>query len=485
MAKQKPGFLSKEKKDIGVIIIPAVFFLFSGFVFKLFSVDFSPLFLAVLFYVYARYMRKIEKLPAYIDLLILTGLAAVLFLSIKQWFLFSAVKPERFILNALYGGGTIFFVLLVMLLFENLELSLLFSFFASALAGSIEKGDFTLTISLFSAALCTSLLCYRIRRRSQIINAGTIGGLAFFLIRLVVEDYQSFSMISISDFSFLLSIGREGLAYALCGLGGALLVNGALPIGEYVFKTVTSISLLELSDFNHPLLRKMILEAPGTYQHSLVVANLAESAAESIGANPLLARVGAYYHDIGKMTKSNYFVENLMPYRDAHKDLKPSISKMIIMNHVKEGVDMALKHRLNPRIIDFIQQHHGKSLVYYFYHRAKELEPDKEREYQEEYRYPGPRPQSREVAIVSLADAIEALSRTLEEPTPSRLEEMVREVVRKKFFEGELDESNLTLRDLERITRSFVRVLNAIFHTRINYPKDESTSKKSAKTKED
>jgi putative nucleotidyltransferase with HDIG domain len=235
--------------------------------------------------------------------------------------------------------------------------------------------------------------------------------------------------------------------------------------------------LLELSDFNHPLLKKMILEAPGTYQHSLVVANLAEAAAESIGANPLLCRVGAYYHDVGKIIKPHYFVENQIPYRDVHKNLKPSISKMIIINHVKEGAELAKKYRLRQTIIDFITEHHGRSLVYYFYQRAKELHDQQDHE--EEYRYPGPRPQSKEIAIVSLADTIEAFSRTMEEPTPARIKEMVKDVVRKRFTEGELDESELTLKDLERITESFVRILNAIFHTRINYPQNGSDKKSS------
>jgi hypothetical protein len=200
------------------------------------------------------------------------------------------------------------------------------------------------------------------------------------------------------------------------------------------------------------------------------VANLSEAAAEAIGANSLLVRVGAYYHDIGKVVKPEYFAENQGLHQDVHRDLKPSMSKLIIVNHVKDGVELARKYHLNPRIIDFITQHHGTSLVYYFYHLAKELEPEVEHE--AEYRYPGPKPQSREIAMVSLADTIEAVSRTLEEPTPARIEEMVREVVRKKFMEGELDESGLTLKDLEKITQSFIRMLNAIFHTRVNYPKE-------------
>jgi putative nucleotidyltransferase with HDIG domain len=246
---------------------------------------------------------------------------------------------------------------------------------------------------------------------------------------------------------------------------------------------VTNISLLELSDFNHPLLRKLILEAPGTYQHSLVVANLSEAAADAIGANSLLARVGAYYHDVGKLEKPTYFVENIVGYKDMHKDLKPSMSKIIIVNHVKDGVDLARRYHLKRRIIDFIIEHHGKTLVYYFYQRARELEPQKQHE--EDYRYSGPKPQSKETAIVSLADTIEALSRTLDEPTPSRVEEMIREVIKKRFMEGELDESNLTLKDLEKITQKFVHVLNALFHSRVNYPKEDDRNNKSSEDKED
>ncbi|MCM8819776.1 MAG: HDIG domain-containing protein, partial [Candidatus Omnitrophica bacterium] len=262
----------------------------------------------------------------------------------------------------------------------------------------------------------------------------------------------------------------------------SIIVIGILPICELIFRVTTNISLLELLDFNHPLLRRLILEAPGTYQHSLVVANLSEAAAEAIGANMFLARVGAYYHDIGKILKPQFFVENIVGYKDAHKNLKPSMSKLIIINHIKDGVELAKKYHLNPKIIDFIAQHHGRTLVYFFYQKAKELEPQAGLE--EEYRYPGPKPQSPEVAIVSLADTIEALSRTLTEPTPSRIEEMVTEVVKRRFLEGELDESKLTLKDLEKITQSFIRMLNALFHTRINYPKNEDRNQKSTKNKE-
>ncbi|MBN2483812.1 MAG: HDIG domain-containing protein [Candidatus Omnitrophica bacterium] len=459
--------LKRNNFHIGPILLGTGFFLVIGALFFIYSIDFSPILLALILFMYARSVRKIEGLPSYVDLLLLTSIAVIITLLTMITFKMSG-----------YAVSAIGFIMLVTLLFDNLELSLIFAVFISFLAGSVEGGNFNLVLSLFSASGCAAMFSYRIRRRSQIIRAGILSGLIQFFVALVVEQSKDFFILTPINLSLL-------QLNVLNGLISSIIVIGILPIFEYIFKVVTNISLLEMSDFNNPLLRKMILEAPGTYQHSLVVANLAEAATEAIGANSLLARVGSYYHDIGKIPKANYFVENLIPYRDAHKDLKPSISKIIIMNHVKEGAELGQKHRLNPRIIDFIEQHHGRSLVYFFYQRAKELDPEREKEYKEEYRYPGPKAQSKEVAIVGLADTIEAVSRTLEEPTPARIKEMVADVVRRKFMEGELDESNLTLRDLERITQSFVRVLNAIFHTRVSYPKDESANKKSPKNKED
>ncbi|MBU1122282.1 MAG: HDIG domain-containing metalloprotein [Candidatus Omnitrophota bacterium] len=446
--------IANRKVNLNSLLIGIVFFFSVGVVFFIYSVDFSPLIMISLLLIYAKFLRKIEKLPSYLDLSILSVTAVVV----------SIVTTATFKLSG-YGIPVIGFIILITLLFDDLELSLLFAIFFSFLGASVDGGNFNVGVSLFSGSLAAAIFSFRVRRRFQIIRAGLLAGSIQFFVAFIIERDLNFFFLSTMDLSLL----------KVCFINGALSAGIALtflPIFEYVFKVVTSVSLLELSDFNHPLLRRLILEAPGTYQHSLVVANLSEAAAESIGSNSLLVRVGAYYHDIGKMIKPNYFVENLVGYKDVHKDLKPSMSKLIIVNHVKDGVELAKKYRLNPRIIDFITQHHGRTLVYYFYHRAKELEP--ETEHEEEYRYSGPRAQSKEAAIVGLADTIEAQSRTLEEPTPSRIEEMVRDVVRKRFMEGELDESNLTLKELEKITQSFIRVLNAIFHTRINYPKEES-----------
>ena len=454
----------RRRKLKGEFFLALLLFAFVGVIFYLYNLDISFLALLPLLFIYAKFLRKIEKLPSSFNLLILTLLIIIVFFIIAVIF-----KLSAFWLPAIGFG------ILITLLFDNLELSFLFCVFLSFLSASLTNKDFSVAISLFSSSFLASMLSFRIRRRTQIIKAGILAGLMQFIVVFLVHNFPSFKNF---NFTHLEELG-------ICVGGGivsSVVIVGILPIFEFIFGVVTNISLLELSDFNHPLLRKMILEAPGTYQHSLIVANLAEAASEAIGANSLLARVGAYYHDIGKILKPQYFVENQIPYRDTHKSLKPSISKLIIINHVKEGIELAKKYRLNPRIIDFIQQHHGRSLVYYFYHQAKRL--DFQKNWEEEFRYPGPLPQSKEVAIVALADTIEAVSRTLEEPTPKRIEELVKDVVRKKFLEGELDESGLTLSDLNKIIKSFIHILNATFHTRIVYPSDENSDKKSAKHKE-
>lgn len=442
-----------KKANYFHIFIGLIFFSVLGVVFFIYSIDFSLLAVAIILFIYAKFLRKIENLPSYLDLALLGLIATLIPILTTATFKISG-----------YGIAAVGFIMLVTLLFNNLELSLLFAIFICFLSESIDGGNFNVGISLFCGSLTAAMCTFRIKRRFEVIKAGLLAGMVQFVVAFIMEREQSFFIFSGMDLGLLeVCLGT--------GIISSFIVLGVLPVFEYVFKVLTNISLLELSDFNHPLLRKLILEAPGTYQHSLVVANLSEAASESIGANALLARVGAYYHDVGKMIKPDYFVENLVNYRDVHKNLKPSISKLIIFNHVKEGAELAKKYHLNPKIIDFISQHHGRTLVYYFYQRAKELEP--EGKHEEEYSYPGPRPQNKEIAIVSLADTIEALSRTLEEPTPARIEEMVREVVKKRFMEGELDESNLTLKDIEKITQSFTRMLNAVFHTRISYPKDD------------
>ena len=272
------------------------------------------------------------------------------------------------------------------------------------------------------------------------------------------------------------------LLMSFCGgLASGFFVSAIHPVFEATFGYTTDIKLLELSNLNHPLLRELILRAPGSYQHSMMVGSLSEAAAENIGCNSLLARVGAYYHDVGKAKNPGYFAENQKYGENPHDKLKPNMSALIIKAHVKDGIELARAHRLPKEIIDFIEQHHGTSLIRYFYHKAKEMEdPDIPEVDEKDYRYPGPRPQSRETAICLLADGIEAASRAMPDKTPARLKGLVHNMINKAFTDGQLDECDLTLKDLNAIAQAFIRILNAIYHYRPEYP----DQKKSAANKD-
>lgn len=347
-------------------------------------------------------------------------------------------------------------VMLVTILYNNLTLSFAFCALASYIAGSLAGGSLYLSQIFFISGITAAIMLLRLRRRIRILGSGLCAGTAQALLYWL---------------TFRASSLDEILPNLYSGFVCAVVVSGILPAIENLFGIVTNISLLELSDFNHPLLKRMILEAPGTYHHSLIVGNLAESAAEAVGANPLLARIGAYYHDIGKLTQPEYFIEN-QKITSKHAHLSPSMSKMVIMNHVKEGLTLAKQYRLKPAIIDFIVQHHGTSLVYYFYRRAlEEIEQD-EKVYEEGFRYPGPRPYSRETAIVLLADSVEAATRVISEPQAAKIEEVVHKVINNKFIDGQLENCELTLKDLENIAKVFIHNLSALYHGRIQYPQD-------------
>jgi len=345
----------------------------------------------------------------------------------------------------------------------------IFTVVMSIFIGVVAGNNFGLAIVMMVGGSVGIYSVRKVRRRSKLLLAGLLIGVANLL------TITALNFINNIDLRLFLAEGGMGL---MNGLLSYLLVFGFLPMLEYLFKIPTDISLLELSDLNHPLLKEMATKAPGTYHHSLIVGNLAETACDAIGANTLLARVGAYYHDIGKIEKAEYFSENESePKNSRHDALAPSMSALVIINHVKDGVALALKHKLNQALIDFIAQHHGNGLIYFFYQRALEKAQDEHAVDEDAFRYPGPKPQSKETAIVLLADSVEASSRTLANPTPSRVQGLVQRIINNKFIDGQLDECNLTLKDLHRISEAFMRILNAMFHTRVEYPDDDEQFK--------
>ena len=267
-------------------------------------------------------------------------------------------------------------------------------------------------------------------------------------------------------------IGASALYCLLAGLAVGLIVQGVLPTIEQVFHVTTAMTLKDLNDAGHPLLQKLAHEAPGTYQHSLRIADMSEAAAEAIGADPLLCRVGAMYHDIGKVNKPMYFIENQGGGPNKHNKLSPAMSLLIILGHVKDGVEMAREYALPASIRHIIESHHGTTLVEYFFHAAKKqkAEEDKPAPSEFEFRYPGPKPESREAAIMLLCDGIEGAARAMDEPTAVRLEQLVHAMANKRLMDGQFDQCPLTLRDLSRVEAAITKTLCAVYHTRIKYP---------------
>ena len=343
-----------------------------------------------------------------------------------------------------------------------------------------------------SVLLVMSLICgfvavfvtLRVRRWTQLLRAGVFIGLATWILAVMFGMVGPVMWDSLGNGTHWRALGWQSTVAVGSGVLTALLAMLVLPIFQSVFRITTDISWLELSDLNHPLLKRLTIEAPGTYHHSLVVANLSEAAAEAIGANATMCRVCSYFHDIGKLVKPEYFTENMRRDRNPHDELAPTMSALIIIAHVKEGVDLALKHGLNQEVIDLIQQHHGTSLVFFFYKRALQQQQDaraggkimnmREEDLpevrEESFRYSGPRPQTKEAAIVSLADSIESASRSLEKVTPQKIDQLIGDIIQSRLIDGQLKECDLTMRELEDVAESFKHTLQSMLHTRVAYP---------------
>jgi putative nucleotidyltransferase with HDIG domain len=358
----------------------------------------------------------------------------------------------------------------------DIHTAIVFTVITSLIAG-LWLNSPLYAIYVFASGLTASFGVIRCKKRSAIWRAGFSVSLICMFTALVIALFKG-EIITVSP----LVAGGSAL---LNGIIVVTLVSALLPLLEYFFKLTTDISLLELVDLNQPLMRELLVEAPGSYHHSIIVGNLAETAAEAVGVNPLLARVSAYYHDIGKIKMPDYFIENQIASVSKHDPLAPRMSSLILLSHVKEGVELAKKYKLPQVIIDIIQQHHGTSVQTFFYQKAKEQQDSVTPLTEEDFRYPGPKPQTRVAALVLMADAVEAASRVLTDTSPARVSMLVDRIINHCFIDGQLDNCELTLKDIREIRSNFVYLLTSMYHKRINYPgfeiEHEDTHKKPAK----
>ncbi|MGB3541919.1 HD family phosphohydrolase [Rubrivirga sp.] len=371
-----------------------------------------------------------------------------------------------FIVATFFGGAAEYVVpvalasILLTIVFDSRVGS--FATLTLATIGGLVTGyDFPYAFTTLIVGVLAVFSVRDVKNRSQILASAGLVGLAYGIVLL------GFELLRADPFGeqFVAELGAAGANAALILLAAPLLWGM-----ERVFGVTTDMTLLELSDTNRPLLKKLSMQAPGTFNHSLQVANLAEAAADTIGANALRARVGALYHDIGKMLKPEYFIENQQPDDNPHERIKPSMSSLVIAAHVKEGVQLGREQNLPSMVVDFIASHHGTGLIEFFYRKAQEESEDPDTIDESDYRYPGPRPRTNEQAIVMLADSVEAASRSLDKPTPKRLEALINGIVAARLADGQLDESPLTFSDVSQIKETFHTLLCGIYHFRVKYP---------------
>lgn len=341
-------------------------------------------------------------------------------------------------------------------------------------------------VMLAAAVTTSTLLTGRIRTQSHLLFVGGVSAAVTFLtvvgVGIVTGDtttiptgVERLAPTTVSFLEVLAGLAQEGLRAGAFIVISAAALTPILPLIEKAFGVQTDLSLLSLSDASHPLLRRLAQRAPGTYNHSINVASIAEAAADAIGANGLLVRVGAYFHDIGKMFKPEYFIENQSGVNQ-HDSLQPAMSTLVIIAHVKDGADLARNHHLPQPLIDLIMQHHGTTLVEYFFNEAAKRSEDNPNEKQvsdKDFRYPGPKPQTLEAAVMMLADTVESASRTLVDPTPARIQNLVDQIAQKKMADGQFDECGLTFQQLNLVRKSLVKSLTAIYHARVKYPSQQ------------
>jgi putative nucleotidyltransferase with HDIG domain len=350
-------------------------------------------------------------------------------------------------------------------LFMGVRVALPFSVAIAFLSAFLFENRFEMFVFFLLSSIMGTYWVRTCKERGTLIKAGLKVGFANMLVVSALHFFKGSGLN--------IKLAGDWIFSLAGGVSSGILVTGIAPVIEMMFGYTTDIKMLELANLDRPILRKLMLEAPGTYHHSVVVGSLVEAAAAAIGANPLLAKASGYYHDIGKIKKPLYFIENQARGENKHDKLAPSMSSLILIAHVKDGVEIARNGRLGREIIDIIQQHHGTSLISYFYEKARQQKGEDSVK-MEHFRYPGPKPQTKEAGLVLLADAVEAASRALENPTPARIQGLVQKIINKIFLDGQLDDCELTLKDLHEIARSFNKILTGIHHHRIEYPEADA-----------
>jgi putative nucleotidyltransferase with HDIG domain len=352
------------------------------------------------------------------------------------------------------------FATMLISIMVNPQLALSMAAILSLFGGIIVDFSLALTVFYFVSGMVSVLALKDFQRQRDLVRSGSL------LMIVNAATAIALNLLFRTAFKF------DAVLFAIAnGFLSSVLAIGSIPFVEHLFKLTSPIRLLELSNPGHPLLRRLQIEAPGTYHHSIMVGNLAEAAAEGIGADALWVRVGSYYHDIGKIKRPYFFVENQMGQDNPHEKLNPTLSTLIITYHVKEGAEIAREHGLPDKLIAIIEQHHGTDLVRYFYKRATEnVQGERENLIEEDFRYEGPKPRSKEAALVMLADSVEAAVRSLAKPTPAKVEALIQKIIRERLDDGQFDECDLTLRDLNSVKNSFLKVLGGMFHNRIEYP---------------
>ncbi|MCG8451008.1 MAG: HDIG domain-containing protein, partial [Pirellulales bacterium] len=409
------------------------------------------------FYIHLRKPQVLQELLRFVSLLTLVLITVVL---------------ARILSSYMWGWGADLIPLLLLAMALAIayqqELALLISACVTLVIVISIGHDMAHALVLMATVAGAVLVLKQVRTRGKLLSVGFVAACVALFTTLGVGTLDG------QPWTLLL---QNGLLLALWAIIAGSLMTVLLPTVESVFEVQTDLSLIELGDPAHPLLQELIRRAPGTYNHSITVASLAEAAADSINARGLLVRVGAYFHDIGKMLKPGYFIENQSQGDNRHDSLVPAMSTLVIIAHVKDGADLARQNKLPEQIIDFIQQHHGTTLVEYFYRQASEQrdkDPESAEVDESSFRYPGPKPQTKEAGVLMLADAVESASRALKEPTPARIETIVEQLSGKRLMDGQFDECGLTLEEVHKIGESLVKSLTAMYHGRVKYPGQET-----------